>query len=72
MLSWIVSDTKETFDLKVNNSPLNALKYLDSGFQLSSQKLSVFEAYTRINGETVTCSGEFFEYLPGILTHKIL
>ena len=43
-LSWIEMDTKESFDLKVNNDSLNALKYLDSGFQLSDNKVSLFKA----------------------------
>ena len=31
ILSWIETDSNETFDLSVNNDSLNALKYLDSG-----------------------------------------
>ena len=72
MLSWIVTDVKETFDLKINNNSLNALKYLDSGFQLSDNKVSLFQSDTRINEVDVTDQSEPFEYLPGVLTHKIL
>ena len=49
VLSWIVTDIKETFDLKVNNDSLNVLKYLDSAFQLSDAKVSIFKANTTIN-----------------------
>jgi len=74
MLSWIESETKETFDLKVNNSPLSVLKYLDIKFKLSDDKVSLFQARTAINGHEVTdwSDKETFEYQPGILTHKIL
>ena len=62
----------ETFDLKVNNDPLNTLKYLDSGFSLSMDQVSVFRADTRINRQDITKSKYGFEHLPGVLTHKIL
>ena len=74
VLSWIVTDIKETFDLQVNNDSLNVLKYLDSGFQLSDQKVNLFQATTIINEKQVTDSDiqNAFEHLPGVLTHKIL
>lgn len=74
ILSWIVTDTKETFDLRVNNSSLNTLKYLDSAFQLTDDKVSLFKAKLSINELEVTDFREsrIFEYQPGVLTHKIL
>ena len=72
VLSWIVTDTKESFDLKVNNESLDALKYLDSAFRISDDKVSVFQAHTKINGVQVTSVSDTFEHLPGRLTHKIL
>ena len=44
VLSWIITDMKETFDLKVNNDSLNALKYLDSSFRISNDKVTCFRA----------------------------
>ena len=66
---------KETFDLRVNNSSLNTLKYLDSGFQLSNDKVVLYKANTKINKKWVTTNlfeRDLFEYQSGILTHKIL
>lgn len=71
-LSWIVTDIKETFELKVNNESLEALKYLDSGFQLSDNKVLVFKAEIKINDKEVTSPRDQYEYLPGILSHKVL
>ena len=72
VLSWIESESKETFDLKVNNSPLNSLKYLDSAFQMSDDKCQVFKASTKINDNEVTSNIASFEHVSGLLTHKIL
>lgn len=71
-LSWLVTDTKETFELRVNDRSLNALKYLDSGFKLEDDKVSVFRADTKINNNEVTSNSSSFEHLTGLLTHKIL
>ena len=72
MLSWIVTDVKETFDLKVNNDTLDALKYLDRAFRLSDDQVSIFQATTLINDKKITSSEASYEHLPGVLTHKIL
>jgi len=73
-LSWINTDSKETFELKVNNDSLNALKYLDSGFKLSDDKVNLFRADISVNGQKVTSEDErdIFEHQAGLLTHKIL
>lgn len=42
VLSWNVTETKECFDLKVNNGCMDALKYLYSGFKLSDAKVFLF------------------------------
>ena len=72
VLYWLVTDEKETFDLKVNNQPVSTLRFLDSRFKLTDAKVQLFTASTEINSQQVTSHHEPFEYHPGIIVHKIL
>ena len=38
-LAWIVGDSEETFDLRVNGRPVESLVYLDRSFQHSDDKV---------------------------------
>ena len=72
-LLWVESDTDDTFDLKVDDQALSSLKYLDSSFSLVREKPDVFKAYLDLNEwDRVASLQDTFEFLPGILAHKIL
>ena len=72
VLSWLVTDMQETFDLKVNNQAVSSYNYLDSSFKLEDDQVTLFQASIKINKHDVTKSKHTQEHLPGILTHKIL
>ena len=71
-LSWLVTDTKESFDLQVNNKPMDRLVFLDSSFKLTDDNVEVYHANTIINGQAVTDENRRFEHSPCVLTHMVL
>ena len=81
VFSWLVTDIKETFDMKVNNEAVEVLTYLDSSFKLSEDVAHIYKANTVIYPSpynyrsfkiATNVTNLVFEQKPGILMHKIL
>ena len=70
VISWLVADDKESFDLLVNESSPSELAYLDPTFKLVDDEVRVCEASIMVNGLKVIDNA--FESSPGFLTHKVL